>query len=49
LRQQLLEAWEAQEWADREASLEATQVLLHRHPEMSAVLQQQLGCCLRHQ
>ena len=27
LRQQLLEAWEAQEWADREASLEATQVL----------------------
>ena len=26
LRQQLLEAWEAQEWADREASLEATQV-----------------------
>ncbi|DBA91605.1 hypothetical protein WJX77_012297 [Trebouxia sp. C0004] len=25
LRQQLLEAWEAQEWADREASLEATQ------------------------
>ena len=31
LRQQLLEAWEAQEWADREASLEATQVLLHTH------------------
>lgn len=27
LRQQLLEAWEAQEWADREASLETTQVL----------------------
>ena len=27
LRQQLLEGWEAQEWADREASLEATQVL----------------------
>lgn len=26
-RQQLLEAWEAQEWADREANLEATQVL----------------------
>ena len=26
LRQQLLEAWEAQEWADREANLEATQV-----------------------
>lgn len=26
LRQQLLEAWEAQEWADKEASLETTQV-----------------------
>lgn len=26
LRQQLLEAWEAQEWADREANLETTQV-----------------------
>ena len=26
LRQQLLEAWEAQEWADREANLAATQV-----------------------
>ena len=30
LRQQLLEAWEAQEWADREATLQATQVLHFR-------------------